>query len=281
MAPAMRGVRAALLCFGMFPACRPSQNRSNLEHVLKLRFGKSLNIALLACAATLSAAGPAEAAYVVIKADPTYGPAYPGLGWRASGALYVPDSCLAAVGSSTTTLAMASDSLCAGAQIENVKIHFYNTGDPATTIEILNVGIYAEDTGAPGNVTDVSQELLDLSFNGGLLTGLHTSLSLPVLSNDLLAGHGADWFSLEFSSPGSHLVSFANGTGTPNAFQSESQFEPVYTIGDWIADTAYVATPDEAVVPTRAVPEPGSLGLVLGAVLLAGLAGLASRRRRG
>lgn len=233
---------------------------------------------MLAAAWAIGLASPAQAAYVVIKADPTYGPAYPGLGWRATGALYVPDACLTASGSGSTTLTMATDSVCAGAQIENVKIHFYNVANPSTTIEILNVGTYVEDAGTMASENDLTQELISLSFEDGQLSGLRTSLSTPVLSYDMLAGNGTDLFSLNFSSVGARLVSFDNADATSDDIVSASQYKPTYTIGAWIADSDYVPLADEAVVPTRVVPEPGSVALVLAAIVMAAAG---SRRRRG
>lgn len=247
---------------------------------MKYHRAKPLKTALVSCVFALGAATTAHAAYVVIRADPAFGPEFPNLGWRATGALFIPDSCKAAIGLlsyvfNPLSVSLANiDPLCSSSRLQDVKLQFYNLQDPAVTVELLDIGLYGADRRPRDSSDDLVQELMDYSFSRGALVGFHSTLSVPKRATDLLAGGGSDCFSLELSSNSARLVAFgyANGVcGTTPMSQSSNAAS--VTWGGFIADSAYRVAPDPAVTPT--VPEPTSLALTLAALAAAALAGRA------
>jgi hypothetical protein len=266
-----------------------------LEPELNLRHAKILNIALLSCVAALGLGRPAEAAYVVVNADPAFGPALPKLGWRATGALFVPDAC--AIGAAVASGAVGSPykvtlssvpwyffGTCAGAMLQDVKLYFYNTDDPGTNIELLKF----DEFGANSDPGGTERELVDFTFNTVLspvntsVVAFHTTLSDPEPASDWLAGNGRYSFALEFSSDNARLVAYG-----PNGEVIESPNRARVTIsplrGLLPGEPEYVVTADEPVSPTQVVPEPGTWSLILMALALSfglGRVGPLSARRK-
>ena len=219
------------------------------NHVLKL--------AVLSAALALGAAAPARAAYYLPTLDPVYGGPYPTLGWRAVGQLYVPDACEAAIGAGAfvlTPFGPQPDASCATAKLDFVNVVFYDTAAPLVPIETLNFGTFLQDGLPASTEDDVTQELLEISYLGGNVVGLKTSLSLPLQAFNGLVG-GSSYFSLNFSSANGRLVEF--GIPNPGSF------------ADAVSVTGQLGQFDI----TR-VPEPGTLALVLAA------GGLIGWRRR-
>ncbi|MDP2005166.1 MAG: PEP-CTERM sorting domain-containing protein [Rubrivivax sp.] len=253
---------------------------------------KTLKVALLGCVIALGAVRTADAAFVVINADPVYGPEYPGLGWRATGALYIPDGCAISAGLvsyftwTPFTVTIAGDTspvdiplvstLCAGARLDDATLYFYNTADPLTMVEAISLGDYSPDTPPVANPDDLSQNLIDFSMEDGQVVDFHTSLSVPRRATDFLAGGGANCFSLEFSSDTARLVSFAYENGVCGTTPlNESSNAATVSIDNFVLDSNYTPAP---LLPTVAtVPEPTSLALVL---LALGAAGVGARRAR-
>lgn len=235
---------------------------------MNLRVGKALRALAVVSAAMIGLAGAAQAAFVVVNADPPYGAAHPNLGWRASGALYVPDACVSFIGASAISFGLQAlpDASCAGIQLQDVTLRLYDTANPLVTLETLNIGTYLPDSGPLGVATDVTQELLAVGFAGGQLTDFSTSLSLPLLASHPVAGGGSSRFSLEFSAVGARLVDLGLAGSAYADRLSESAFAPEITISGFIADADYL----------RQVPEPGSLVLALGGLAAA----FAARRAR-
>ena len=253
---------------------------------MKKRFAQACQAAVLSSVAMLGSVAvvqPAEAAYVVIRADPAYGPEFAGLGWRATGALYIPDACLAvaALGSyfvNPLTVPLADISpVCGNSRLQDVKLQFYNLADEDTTVETLDIGVYAADTGTPSDADDLAQELIDYSFSRGALVGFNTTLSTPQRATDLLAGAGRNCFSLDFSSDTARLVAFDYVNGICSSTPSGESSNPAtieWAQRGFIPNASYVRAADPVVVPT-AVPEPATLALTLAALAAAG----AARRR--
>lgn len=251
---------------------------------MKIPFAKTANVALVAGVAALAAVAPADAAFVVIVADPVYGPEFPNLGWRAEGLMFVPDACRNAVSQQTVTLFMAQDAVCAGAQLQDVKLHFYDVRDPGrATLETLNIGTYTEDSGSMAYGFDVTQELIDISFSNDQVVAFHSSLSFPLLANHALAGGGNNRFSLEFSAENPPVILSAQASQTNQGPLN------VVRLGSRLVDfgpsgTVVRSDSSPAVVTigsfVQAVPEPGSFALTLAALAAALMAGLASRRSR-
>lgn len=239
---------------------------------------KTLKLAALGAVVALGALRSADAAYVVIDADPVFGPEHPGLGWRATGALYVPDGCALAAGLGslfwnpfTVTIAggtspvniPAVSGLCAGARLQDATLYFYNTAAPLQMVEAISLGTYTPDTAPVADADDLTQNLIDFSMEDGEVVGFHTTLSTPRRATDLLAGGGNHCFALEFSSDTARVVSFAyeNGVcGTTPLY--ESGHAATVNIGGFIANANYTPPPVLPVIGT-AVPEPTSLALVL------------------
>ena len=234
---------------------------------------------LVACAA-IGMAGGAHAAYVEIIADPDYGPDFPGLGWRASAALYVPDACLASYVGLGSTLVQLATTPCTGAgptdrpELQDVVVYFYASGSPATPIETIGLGTYLAD--APAAIADPdlrTQELIDVTVDGDNCSGvcsslfevevtaLNTSRSLIFSGTNVLLG-AERFFSLHFKNDIAQLIQY------DQPFPAEVGRSSTATLhfGSVISDDDY---------RRRRLPEPGSLSLVL--VSLA--AALALRQR--
>ena len=255
---------------------------SHLEFALSPRFKHTLQSTVVACAAAFGAfiaAQPAQAAYVVVDVDPPFGPAYADLGWRAKGALYIPDSCKAAADISGRFEVMRNTwGDCTGAHLQDVKVDFYNVADISkTTVETLVIGTY-EESSIPYYYAPLVQELLDLTFDNGLLTGFHTSVSNWVQAFSAIAGGGDDAFALTI---GKDAPVFERGAGladlsgsNPTRLYSQNQGPSAsgspaatVTVGAYLTDAEYL-------------PEPGSLTLALTALGATLLAGATTRRRK-
>ena len=241
---------------------------------------KTLKRALLTACAAVAMAGGAQAAYVEIIADPDYGPDFPGLGWRASAGLYVPDACLASYIGLGATVVQLATTPCTGIgpadrpELQDVTVYFYPSGSPATPIETLVLGTYFAD--APAAVADpdgLTQELIDFTVDGDncpgtctslfetQITALNTSRSLIFTGTNPLLGSDR-YFSLHFDATIGQLVLYDQDlkeVGRSSA--ADLRFGPVMSDDDYRR--------------LRGVPEPGSFGLVLVAIA----AGLAVRRR--
>lgn len=245
------------------------------------RITRALQRALLVAFAALVTVGAAQAAYVEIIADPDYGPEFPGLGWRASAGLYVPDACLSGYVGVGSTLVQMATTACTGTgptdrpELQDVTVYFYASGFPATPIETIVLGTYLAD--APVGVADPdsqTQELIDFTVDGDncpgtctslfetQITALNTSRSIIFSGTNPLLGTER-FFSLHFDDDVAQLVRYD--------FQfliEVGRSAPAHlTFGSVISDTDYRRL--------HRAPEPGSLVLVLAALA----SGFALRRR--
>jgi len=266
---------------------------------MNLRLAKFLNVALLSCVAVLGLGRPAEAAYVVINADPVYGAQFPGLSWRAVGALYIPDLCLAGLTALNTPPGVAINPLtvnlgqitpiCGQSRIQDVKLQFY-ASSTNTVVDTLAIGTYAADV-FPANFNSdlLIQELIGFTLRDGELDAFRTTLSTSVRATAALAGSGDKCFSLEFSSASARVESLnydpvKNECGTSiNPRPDEDAKNPLtlatvsWNRSEFITGQVTRA-PEFSPLPNIAtVPEPGSLALVL---LALGAAGAGLRRGR-
>lgn len=237
---------------------------------------------LLCAAAGIS--GGAHAAYIEIIADPDYGPDFPGLGWRASAALYVPNACLSSyVGLDATLVPLASTPGCIGSgptdrpELQDVTVYFYASGFPATPIEVIVPGTYVAD--APVAVADPdsrTQELIDFTVDGDNCSGpcsslfdtevtaLNTTRSLIFSGFNALLG-AERYFTLHFDDNFAQLIQYDH----PNPAELGRSSKAELRFGRVISDDDYR--------PPRGLPVPQTGGLVLAA--LAVLAASRARRR--
>jgi len=257
----------------------------------------------LAAMGTVGIAQQAQAAYVVIRADPEYGAQFPGLSWRAIGALYIPNGCLKSTlelntppGTEVNPLTITLGSIdtqesCTNSKIQDVQLQFYKTGT-TDVVDTIKIGDYTADTPPPNTDRDLTiQELIAITFKDGLLNSFSTTLSKPLFSAAASAflsplyGSGEKCFALELSSATSRVESFDynSTTGTcstaintrPASDATDPATKPTITFDTIFRTDAYTA-PQFAALQTNGVPEPASLGLT--ALALAAL--VAARRRR-
>jgi hypothetical protein len=212
--------------------------------------------ALLAIAATLGA-GTAQAAVYRGSWDPTYGPAFPDLGWKATATFDVPATCLGqADGSYGPTGA------CAGFSVLSAEVDFYNSTVDANPDTSPVLESFFLNTNVIINGIDIT---------GGKLTGLETGFFdsfIPSGGSLSIAGNGLYSFSLVlFDGNKAQLIYARPTTASPTC---ANPFTPVGGATCGVSATAATGV-------FAPVPEPGTYALVLAGL---GVLGFTVRRRR-
>jgi hypothetical protein len=105
--------------------------------MLKFAQKVKLGAAVLAAAAALSIAVPAQAAIFQGDWDPAFGSDFPDLGWRGEVDVFIPNACLGLDG-------WVSFLQCDGMKILEAEVEFYNLNNPAITLETLFFDVPSE-----------------------------------------------------------------------------------------------------------------------------------------
>jgi hypothetical protein len=194
----------------------------------------------VAVAAGLACSAPSHAIIVVGLWDPAFGPAFPQLGWRGEAKYFVPDSCFAESGFIPNSAGCSA----LGMKLLSAQVNFYSLSDPqnASLQETLFFNVPS---------TDVAGVYID----DGVMTGVLGSFGYFRPSTLALAGAPYTDFMLLFDGD----IALLKYVSSPVGSESSSGFsEPTATI------------------TFTAVPEPGSLALLLLAV---GTIGVVVRQR--
>ena len=214
------------------------------------RARSALSAVLLAAAAMLGSAGPAQAAVYTGNWDPAYGGIFPELGWRASAVFNVPDACLA-IGNGTN---LPISGACAGFDVLSATVSFYNIADPGTNLQSFSL--------------DPDVIVNGINISGGALTGVDTGFFdyfVPTLG---IAGGGTYSFSLILFGGNLAQLIYANP-------QTTSPFCASFPVQG--ATCGMSVDPAVGEFTITAVPEPEAYVLMLAGL---GAIGLARRRRR-
>lgn len=211
----------------------------------QLKIGFRTVAAVVAMASMFGLASPAKAIIVIGAWDPAFGSAFPELGWRGEAKFSVPDACLAESGWVFNFESCSGDTM----KVLSAEVEFYKLSDPTNPLfhETLSFD-------------DPTSLVLAMRIEDGLLAGLYATFDYFVPSTLAIAGGPYTDFVLLFEDDIARL-----------AFVSDPPDGPK-TRG--ISDRN---TPDGSPFITfRVVPEPGSLALVVLAVVTMGF----SLRRR-
>lgn len=231
-----------------------------------------------ACAAfaLLLAAPASQAALYTLGYDPDY-PPIPGLAWRATAELFVPNLCAAVVGTQTlnggSPLLPAQNDFsavadCAGIKLANTVLYAHQSGNPVNVYDTLNIGDFLADVNAdssPGFSIE-TQEIYEVEFLAGEVVDFKTSMSLRLAAPTVDA----------VFNPGDSFYFMLSLGATPSGVSLRNiEFGEPSTAS--AVGRSYVGTGDPTLqIMFNRVPEPGSLALVLGAL---GGAAAFSRRR--
>ena len=201
---------------------------------------------LTACVAVLGmmSLAPAHAVTVVGKWDPSFGGGFPDLGWRGEAKFFLPDACLAESGW-VLNGSSCSDS---GMKLLSAEVEFYKVSDP-TNAAFQETLLF-----------DFPSSAVDrMRIDSGQLTGVDGSFLYSRSSTLALAG-----------APYTSFVQFFEGDLAWMSYTSDTPNGVVTGFSD----------PNPAdgrpVITFSVIPEPGSVLLVLVALLMIGL--LARRR---
>ncbi len=215
---------------------------------------KSSFCAAVAVAAALLVAAPAQATVYRGSYDPSYGAPFPDLGWKATATFEVPTTCLS---QPDGNYAVAGN--CAAFTLLSAEVDFYNStidSNPQTSPVLesfmLNTSVFVNG----------------VTIAGGKLAGVDTgffSYFVPVGGSLLIAGNGADSFSLILFGSSAQLV-YANPVTTSPICASIP-----------IPHTSCGFSAEAPVGVFAPIPEPETYALMLAGL---GALGFVVRRRR-
>jgi hypothetical protein len=206
-----------------------------------MELSRVLNRGLAACIAVVGMMSlvPAHAVTIVGKWDPSFGAGFADLGWRGEARFFLPNACLVESGWVLNTDS-CSDS---GMKILSAEVEFYKVSDP-TNAAFQETLLF-----------DVPSSAVDrMRIDSGQLTGVDGSFLYSRSSTLALAGYPYTSFVLFFEGDlawMSYTSDTPNGVVTGFSDPNPSDGRPVITFS--------------------VVPEPGSVPLVLAALLTIGL----------
>jgi hypothetical protein len=195
--------------------------------------------ATLFVAAGIACAAPSQAVVWSGAWDPAFGSAFPELGWRGEAKFFAPDACLAESGWVFNFESCSSGEM----KVLSAEVEFYKLTDPTNPL-------YQETL----SFDDPTSLVLAMRIDEGQLVGLYATFDYFVPSTLGIAGGGYTEFVLLFQDDIARMVFISDPPDGPK-IKGISDKNP----------------PDGAPFITfRVVPEPGSLVLVLLAMVLIG-----------
>lgn len=259
-----------------------------------------------AAAAVLGLAQSAQAALYVGNYDPAYGGTLGGIGYKGSATFYIPDSCLSVFGAGHLDNFLYRNNACVGGdymRMDSAHVDLYRLSDN----HVLGTVVYAPVAYGPLN-TDVFGLYLERLTAGsatGKVTGVNALLGPQVVAltgtpeaEQALIASKAFYLQFGVFGFGDEGESYYGGLGVPDGSNppgSNDFRDPVHGPGPgvWKQVAMYMAdancvsiSPASCTLDTSTaslpaplvfVPEPGSLALVLGALV----AGWSLRRKPG
>jgi len=211
-----------------------------------MELSRVLSRGLAACVAVIgmTSLAPAHAISIIGKWDPSFGSGFPDLGWRGEAIFFLPDACLAESGWVLNS-SSCSDS---GMKLISAEVEFYKVSDP-TNVAFQETLLF-----------DLPSSAVDrMRIDSGQLTGVDGSFLYSRSSTLVLAG-----------APYTSFVQFFEGDLAWMSYTSDTPNGVVTGFSD--------PNPSDGrpVITFSVIPEPGSVLLVLVALLMIGL--LARRR---
>lgn len=221
---------------------------------------------MVGMAATLVFSGQAHAVQFVGEWDPAFGSPFPNLGWRGEATFEIPAACLSLNGNVWNNDPCSAN----GMKILSAEVEFYDLDTPSVPAETLLFDI-------------PSTSVLSMTVSGGLLTGVNGLFPYFVSSSLNIAGNSDFQLSFVDLTPGlanllgqpedpfallAYILPSCNHGFTVCMIFGKAGFSEVQAGGSGGGGNTFMTF--------RAVPEPGSLALMLPAL---GLLALVRRRK--